>query len=166
MELNHRTRRELRWRQTLQSLEHPYDLASGAQAQAEFEAAQVVGRAQGFSPLIIEPEFHAPIATEPNNLYDSEWPEPAEYFARRAREFAQGTDGLALFNHVSEVAPKGAPNVSMSWTFGAKRGHFLPIPKSQSCDCLARKAGRYPYLFLSCLRLTYQERRLPLRKSA
>lgn len=100
--------RDLQWRQLLQGLEHPYELVPGARAQAEFEAAQVLGRMQGFSPLIIEPGLYTPISAEPMSLNDGEMRTPAEYFASRAHEFAQEMDGLALFDHVNEVAPKDA----------------------------------------------------------
>jgi hypothetical protein len=98
-----RAQRDLRWRQLLQDLAHPYELVSGTQAQAAFEAAQVLGRVEGFSPLIIQPGFDGWISAEPMSLKDSKVRMPSEFFAWRTRELAQDTHGLALFDDVEEV---------------------------------------------------------------
>jgi hypothetical protein len=46
---------------------------------------------------------------------DSEVPTPAKYFAWRTHQFAEDTDGLALFNYVNEVPPEDAVQRPMSW---------------------------------------------------
>jgi hypothetical protein len=100
-----RAQRDLQWRQLLQNVEHPCELVPGTQAQPAFEAAQALGRKEGFSPLIVQPGFNGRILTEPRSLKDNRVRMASEYFAWRADELAPDTDGLSLFDHVSEVAP-------------------------------------------------------------
>jgi hypothetical protein len=100
--MQRRMDRDVKWRQLLQSLEHPFELVSGAAAQGAFEAARVRGREEGFCPLIVAPGFDGLIHREPVILDDSELVTPAEFFARRAGQFAQTLD---LFESVDEVEP-------------------------------------------------------------
>ena len=111
--LARRERRELEWRRVLQSIEYPFEIVPGAQAEAAFEAARTLGQQQNFSPLILQPGFDGPVRSHPTNLPDSEVGSADEYFARRARELAEETEDLALFDHVNEAEPQAAQGLSM-----------------------------------------------------
>ena len=104
-----RARRAAEWTRLLDSLQHPFELVPGSEAQAALEAAQALGRIKSFCPLLIQPGFDGNILTESIRLEDSKVRLPAEYFDRRARELAQDADGLALFDDVEEVEPKERP---------------------------------------------------------
>jgi hypothetical protein len=47
--------RQQRWQQVLDGLVFPYELVSGDQAEAAYEAARVKGQIEGYTPLIITP---------------------------------------------------------------------------------------------------------------
>jgi hypothetical protein len=108
-----RERRDLEWQRALQSIEHPFELVPGAQAEAAYEAARALGRTQNFSALILQPGFGGPVSTHPSSLQDSEVGAADEYFERRAQTLAEDTDELALFDHVNEVEPQAAQGLSM-----------------------------------------------------
>jgi len=109
-----RERRDRSWQRWLQSLEQPFDLVPGAEAGAAFEAAWTKSRGQGFTPLIIQPGFDAPVRAGPAP-FDRDFDGAAdEYFASRTRALAEAAEEFALFDDIPEVAPGPAQSLSMT----------------------------------------------------
>jgi len=84
--------RELLWQQQLKQLVFPYELVSGAEAEAAYEAARAKGQAEGYTPLIITPATwllpnfsREELVAEAQRVIDNA-PQAKEFFSERMVE--------------------------------------------------------------------------------
>jgi hypothetical protein len=103
-------RRQQLWRQQLNGLVFPYELVTGDQAEAAYEAARVKGQVEGYTPLIITPaSLLLPdlpldrLMTEAHRIIDAA-PTAQEFFADRTADWSRYDDDGSRMHWLTETA--------------------------------------------------------------